>query len=217
MNRVELTRLVSAMVLGDGSLRKWQGVKNAGYGFSQVAIHKDYVDWQMSILEEVTNTKVAYYEAIDGHQAAYKLWTRSHPFYTTLYERTYFDGRKSVSTHDLELFNWQSAAIWFMDDGYRLKTKDINQRGNVFFSTDNYTHAEVILLQKVIYNKLDIPFNIRRRGYKKDGTIIYRLVATKTNAERFIEGITPFILPSFEYKLSSERSLSTTYVDNEIV
>jgi hypothetical protein len=217
MNKKELTRLISAMVIGDGSLRKWQGVKNAGYSFGQIATHKDYVDWQMNILSEITTPSVKWYDAKEGHQAIYKVWTKSHPFFTTLYDRTYFNGRKSVSTHDLELFDWQSAAIWFMDDGYRLKSADKNQRGNVFYSTDNYTHAEVILLQKVLYNKLNIPFNIRRRGYKKDGTIIYRLVATKDNAERFIEGIKPFILPSFEYKLSSERNLSTTYVDNDIV
>jgi hypothetical protein len=217
MNKQELTRLISAMVLGDGSLRKWRGVKNAGYSFAQIAIHKDYVDYQANILECIMKPTVTYYDAVVGHQAHYSLWTKSHPFFTTLYDRTYFDGRKSISTHDLELFNWQSATIWMMDDGYRLKAEDQNQRGNVFLCTDNYTHAEVILLQKVLYNKLNIAFNIRRRGYKRDGTIIYRLVATKDNAERFVEGITPYILPSFEYKLSSERKLSTYYVENEMI
>lgn len=217
MNRTELTRLISAMVIGDGSLRKWKGVVNAGYSFSQIATHKDYIDWQANILEHITKPTIAFYDAVIGHQAYYSLWTKSHPFFTTLYDRIYFDSRKSVSTHDLELFNWQSAAIWFMDDGYRLKSEDINQRGNIFLCTDNFTHAEVILLQKVLYSKLDIPFNIRRRGYKKDGTIIYRLVATKKNAENFVKGITPYILPSFEYKLSSERKLSTYYVENDIV
>ncbi len=39
MNK-ELTRLVSAMVLGDGCLYK--RAKNAHYAFSQIAEHKDY-------------------------------------------------------------------------------------------------------------------------------------------------------------------------------
>lgn len=217
LNKKELTKLISAMVIGDGSLRKWKGVKNAGYTLSQIATHKDYVDWQANVIDHITKPTITYYNAIDGHQASYKLWTNSHPFFTALYDRIYFDGRKSVSTHDLELFDWQVAAIWFMDDGYRLKAEMTAQRGNVFYCTDNFTHAEVILLQKVLYNKLNISFNIRKRGYKKDGTQIYRLAATKDNAERFIEGIFPFILPSFEYKLSSERELSTYYVENEIV
>lgn len=222
MNNKELTRLISAMVLGDGSLRKWQGVKNAGYGFGQIAIHKDYVDFQYDVFSSFVGTKIVLQDGRtdkDGtnHQPHYTLWTKSHPKLTVLYDRIYFDGRKSVSTHDLLLFDWQSAAIFFMDDGYRLKSEDTSQRGNVFLCTDNYNHAEIILLQKAIYERIGIPFNIRKRGYKKDGTQIYRLVATRDNAERFIEGVSPFILPSFEYKLSSERKLSTYYVEKEIV
>lgn len=222
-NNKELTRLIHAMTLGDGSIRRWKDVKNAGYSFGQISIHNDYVDFQHEILECLTKVNRYEIEAkIDkngvNHQKVTKLETRSHPFYTTLYERIYFDGRKSVSTHDLELLDFQSAAIWFMDDGYRLKSEDTTQRGNVFLCTDNYTHAEVILLQKAVYQKLDIAFNIRKRGRKKDGTQIYRLVATKDNAQRFIDGVATYIFPSFEYKLSSERKLSTYYnVENEMI
>lgn len=222
MNKQELTRLTHAFLLGDGCLRGWGDVKNKAYSFSQIAVHKDYVDFQQGILEELTKVRRSLSPAKidkDGtrHQDSIKLETLSHPFYTALYQRIYFDGRKSVSTHDLLLFDWQTAAIWFMDDGYRLKSEDQAQRGNVFLCTDNYTHAEVILLQKVIYEKLNIPFNIRKRGYKKDGTQIYRLVATKDNAERFVNGIATYVFPSFEYKLSPERKLSTYYVENDIV
>jgi hypothetical protein len=221
-NKKELTRLISAFLLGDGCLRTWRGVKNAAYSFGQILIHDDYITFQESILSELTRVK-RYVSAANtdnngvNHQPTVKLSTLSHPFYTTMRERFYFDGRKTVSTHDLLLFDWQSAAIWFMDDGYRLKSEDTTQRGNVFLCTDNYTHAEVILLQKAIYEKLSIAFNIRKRGFKKDGTQIYRLVATKDNAAKFIEGVTPFVFPSFEYKLSSERKLSTYFVENDIV
>lgn len=214
MNNNELTRLVSAMVIGDGSLRKWKGVKNAGYGFSQLATHKDYVDWQVSVLSEITKTSVAFYDETEGHKASYKLWTKSHPFFTTLYDRTYFDGRKSVSTHDLQLLDWQGLAIWYMDDGYILDSDDKYQRGNIFLSTDNFTHAEVIILQKTLYNNFSLPFNIRKRGYKKDGTQIYRLVLTKKNADTFINGVKPFLFPSFEYKL---RTRNTVNSGNDIV
>lgn len=221
-SKKELTRLVTAFLLGDGCLRTWKNVKNAAYSFSQIAIHEDYIAFQESILHELTRVKRHAAECKTdknnvNHQACVKLETLSHPFYTTLRERIYFDGRKTVSTHDLLLFDWQTAAIWYMDDGYRLKSEDTTQRGNVFLCTDNYNHAEIILLQKVLYEKLSIPFNVRKRGYKKDGTQIYRLVATKDNANKFIDGIQPYIFPSFEYKLSSERKLSTYYVENDIV
>lgn len=222
MNRKELTRLVSAFLYGDGCLRTWKNTKNAAYSFAQLAKHKEYIDFQCEILETLTSVNRYTISANTDRlgvirQETEKLETKSHPFYTTLRERWYFGGRKTVSTHDMLLFDVQSAAIWFMDDGYRLKSEDTSQRGNVFFCTDNYTHAEVILLQKMLYEKLNIPFNIRRRGYMKDGSILYRLVATKDNAKRFIEIVTPFIFPSFEYKLSSERKLSAYYVENDMI
>jgi hypothetical protein len=221
-NKKELTRLISAFLLGDGCLRMWRGVKNAGYSLSQLSVHIDYITFQANVLSQLTSIKYYTFPAnTDSNgvkrQDTVKIETKSHPFYTTMRERFYFDGRKTVSTHDLLLLDWQSAAIWFMDDGYRLKSEDTTQRGNVFLCTDNYTHAEVILLQKAIYEKLSIAFNIRKRGFKKDGTQIYRLVATKDNAAKFIEGVTPFVFPSFEYKLSSERKLSTYFVENDIV
>lgn len=72
--------------------------------------------------------------------------------------------------------------------------------------TDHYNHAEVILLQKVLYEKLSIPFNIRRRGEKKDGSQSYRLVATKDNAKKFIEKISKFVFNSFEYKITLDEN-----------
>lgn len=207
MNKKELIKIVSSMILGDGCLRVWRDVKNAGYNFSQISIHMDYILWQKEILSNICSVKIyEYEESTDSkniHRQKYcKLETLSHPFFTTLRSRLYFSGRKTVSPHDLKLFDAQSAAIWYMDDGYILRSEDKSQRGNVFLCTDHYTHAEVILLQKVLYEKLNIPFNIRKRGTKKDGSQIYRLVATKNNAEKFTEIIRPFIFKSFEYKLS---------------
>ena len=211
MNKKELTKLVASMVIGDGSLRIWTGVKNAGYSFSQIKEHSDYIEWQKDILENICKTTVRCYEAYTdkngvNHKEYCKLETLSHPFFTTIRNRMYFDGRKTVSLHDLNLFDAQSAAIWYMDDGYILKSENINQRNNVFLCTDHYTNAEVIILQKVLYEKLNIPFNIRKRGTKKDGSQIYRLVATKENAKKFINIITPYVFESFQYKITPNEN-----------
>src|SRR5689334_2913729 len=98
----ELTRLISAMVLGDGHLGKHKLGVNARYTLSQLASHEDYVKWQAGILENLTSVSIRLITAsvdLDGtkHQDKFYLQTHVHPFYTTIYERTYFDGRKSVS------------------------------------------------------------------------------------------------------------------------
>lgn len=137
MNKKELTKYVSSMVIGDGCLRVWRGVKNAGYNFKQIAEHEDYVNWQEEILSNVCKvTKRFYGESVDKnnvhHKSFYSLETLSHPFYTTIRNRMYFDGRKTVSPHDLELFDEHSAAIWYMDDGYILKSINKYTRNDEF-------------------------------------------------------------------------------------
>ena len=205
-----LTKYVSAFVLGDGSLRTWKNVKNAAYAFAQVAKHKNYVMWQADIISNITSVNMRYYgqqTTKDGvnHQDKYVIETRSHPFFTTLRSRWYIDGKKTVSPHDLKQFDWECAAIWYMDDGYILKSDDKHHKGNVFLCTDCFSFAEVSMLQKLLYEKLNIPFDTIKRGFRKDGSQIYRLRTRKENAQKFLGGIEKFIFSSFEYKLSSER------------
>lgn len=211
----ERIKLVSAMIIGDGSLRTWKNCHNYAYSFSQIATHKDYVDWQANVLDGLSKITVRYYDSKtskDGvnHQAHYKLETGVHPFYTLLHNRWYNGRVKTISLHDLKLLDWQFAAIWYMDDGYRLKSQFNAHDGNVFLCTDNFSHAEVIMLQKAIYEKLGVPFDVSPRGTKKSGTKIFRLKARKNNACRFIDGIAPYILPSFEYKLYSKQDTPTS-------
>jgi len=211
MNKKELGKQVASMILGDGCLRIWKGVENAGYNFVQIDSHEDYVKWQYEIVSQICKTSYRRYdEYIDKnnvhHKPSIRIETLSHPFFTTLRNRLYFCGRKTVSVHDLKNFDEQSACIWYMDDGYLLKSEDKSQRGSVFLCTDHYNHAEVILLQKVLYEKLNIPFNIRKRGERKDGGQIYRLVATKENARNFLEKIYKFSFPSFAYKFSLDEN-----------
>lgn len=213
MNKKELTKLVSAFMLGDGCLRVWSNRPNlpAGYSLSQVDKHEEYVKWQQSILENITSTTLSHYqpEIKDGvsRQGYYKLATKSHPFFQTLRDRWYHNGRKTISLHDLKLMDWEMMAIWYMDDGYILNTENKYHNGHVYLCTDNYTEAEVVMLQKVIYDALGVAMSIRQRGRKKDGTRIYRLTAKNIQAEKFIEGVRPYIFKSFEYKVRTENPL----------
>lgn len=207
MNQKELTKLVSAFMLGDGCLRVWKDRPKlpAGYNLSQVDVHEDYVKWQQSVLEEVTSTTLHHYEASvrDGvsRQGHFKLATKGHPFFQTLRDRWYHDGRKTISLHDLKLMDWQMMAIWYMDDGYILNSDNKYHDGHVYLSTDCFTEAEVVMLQKIIYSSLGVAMDIRQRGRKKDGTRIYRLTAKNAQAEKFLDGVRPYIFESFNYKI----------------
>jgi len=214
MNKKEQTAFVSACLLGDGSLRKSD--KNARYALSQLATHEDYVLWQQKQFESFVGTQLTYQDAYQdscNHKPQYRLYTKVHPFLTTLYERWYFDGRKTVSPHDLKLLDWQMLAIWYMDDGYISNGEFERTRGDMWLCTDNFTFAEISMLQKALYEKLNLPFNIRRRPTKT--TVRYRLCLTRKFADAMRIGIEPYIFPSFAYKLFARKTPATP--DDEIV
>lgn len=210
-NKKELTKIISAFMLGDGCLRVWNNRPklNAAYSFSQTEDHKDYVDYQVSILEELTSVKSYYYppSVKDGitRKGFYKIESKSHPFFQTLRERWYHDGKKTISLHDLKQLDFEMLAIWYMDDGYILRSENKYHKGNVFLCTDAYTHTEVVMLQKIIYTNVGVAMDVRRRGQKKDGSQIYRLVARNEQSKLFLDGVAPYMFPSFSYKLHTEN------------
>lgn len=210
MNQKELTKLVSAFMLGDGCLRVWNNRPNlnAAYYFSQVDKHEEYVKWQKSVIENITSTTLRHYPAEErngiNRQGHFKLESKPHPFLQTLRERWYHDGRKTVSSHDLKLMDWQMIALWYMDDGYILNSENKYHDGDVYLCTDCFSEAEVILLQKAVYSSVGVAMNVRQRGRKKDGTRIYRLMANKAQAIKFLDGVRPYIFESFKYKIRTE-------------
>lgn len=199
LNEFELTKTISSFLFGDGFLRMRSGVKNATYGCAQIAQHEEYLMWQKSVLENLTT--VAVYRNAEhtdkngvNHQESIRIETKSHPFFTKLYDRWYFQGRKTFSVHDANNLDWRGLANWYMDDGYILNCQDKSQRGTMWLCTDNFTHPEVILLQKILYERFGLPFNTRKRGNT------YRLVLRRKFTQQFADGVKPYVFESFKYK-----------------
>jgi hypothetical protein len=224
-NRKDLTRFVWGFTLGDGWLVVSTGSKNAHYGLHQIAIHKDYVNWQAEVLETLTKVRTREKEEYINSQGAnakpsIRIETMNHPFYTTLYERVYTNLKvKQISPHDLKLLDWQNLACLYQDDGYIevSANKYAENYVRVRIATDNYSFADVNLLQKAIFEKYKITFNVIKRKLKY--TYGYRLEAKKDNAKRFLEGVEPYMFPSFHYKLDVDKvtvksSLSKVRTDN---
>jgi len=229
-DKKELVKYIAAFTLGDGCLfrRNNNPGRNANYILNQISIHKDYVDWQASILENVTSIKYYYKAAfIDNrgvnNQAQIRITTKVHPLFTTLYERIYTSNRvKAISPHDLKLLDWESLAILYMDDGYIqvIPGKRVEKKISVHICTENYTYGDLWLLQKAIYEKTELPFNFKKRKLKDNYG--YRLEMVGDKAERFIDGVAKYIQPSFMYKINTsdftgkDRTIDSL-VDDEIV
>lgn len=208
LNEFDLTKTISSFLFGDGYLRLRSGMKNATYSCKQVSEHEDYLTWQKSVLEQIT--KVATYRTPAftdkngvNHKEIFMIETKSHPFFTKLHERWYMHGRKTFSVHDANNLDWRGLANWYMDDGYILNSQDRAQRNTIWLCTDSFTHAEVILLQKILFDNFNLPFNLRKRDK------FYRLVLREKFIQQFVDGVKPYVFDSFKYKF---RTIDTDFL-----
>lgn len=200
-DKKDFVKRVWAFTLGDGCLRRIKGNGNSCYKLCQVDTHKDYVEWQASILEDLTKVNIYYdnprlvEKTGNLSKGRWHLETRSHPLYTKMRNNIYPLGVKIVNPHYLKLLDWQVMAILFQDDG-SLPKESTNRRQRAKIATCSFSYGDNLLLREAIKEKLDVIFNVYK--YKK----YYFLQASPNNTETFIKGITPYILPSFEYKIN---------------
>ena len=195
MDNKELTKLLSSFVMSDGGV--YYSGKNCRYIRNQLAKHEDYLTWMQGILGNVTTCNlVAVNDNRDNRQPSLRLMTRTHPKFTKIRERFYTGSYKGVDPHYLKIFDWQCAAILYMDDG-GLST---DPRSPNYYTINIYTkrlsYGDTLLLKKAFKDKLGVEFNIRKeREY-------YYMTLRRKDAETFIRGVIPHMFPSFEYKLT---------------
>lgn len=209
-------KYISSFVVGDGCLAlAGNRNNNARYHLSQIAIHEDYVDWQANILENICPVVKALKPAhVDNngwkHQDVFTLTSRSLPFFTTLRNRWYLEGKKVMSPHDILLFDAESLAILYMDDGCLNKNSGRSKRNySITLSTQSFSWADNKLLRDYIADKFDVHFNIKKVSYPSG--MKYCLYCTQKQVPTFIKIVKPYILPSFLYKteLPNDQALIT--------
>jgi len=224
-NRKELTKLVSSFVIGDGALSslkqygKGKGnyeigrEKNSKYYLKQLATHKDYIEWQADILENLTKIRISCIEEfVDSrgytNHCKYELSTMCHPFYTTMRKNFYLNNEKIIHPHYLKLWDEKSLAILYMDDGWL--EKKLNKDNTIYYrigiATHNYSYGDNMLLKQFIKEKFSIEFDINRHK-QKSGEYKWYLRNSKENSLRFIDLVEPYIFNSFSYKV--DKSIST--------
>lgn len=206
-NMKQATKIVAASLLGDGNIHR-EGNKNARFHITQIPVHKDHVEYIGSFLEGITRLRRYEVEpkndiVIMGHKTksngSFRITTMSHPFYTSLYNRWYGTGRKSIDPHYLTLLDYEMLAIWYMQDG-SLGVRNQTIYKYPKFMTDNFSLAEVELLRRAVIERMDIIMNVEKNR-KPTGEYYYRLRLAQKSIKKFIDGITPYIQPSFQYKL----------------
>lgn len=208
MDKKDLVKLLSYFTLGDGHLEK-HGT-NCRMRLSHNEQNSDYLDWKKSILEEVTSVSI--YTRIkqqDQHSTNIVLSSKTHPQFTTLWERIYLDNRKIIDPHTLKLLDWQALAILIQDDG-STSTKD-NRLTNLYIHTNCFTYADNLLLKQTIEKALGVMFNVVKNKRW------YELRLRNKDYHKLYENCKPYIFESFSYKFPVPTSNSVDETDDEIV
>jgi LAGLIDADG DNA endonuclease family len=174
--------LVIGSLLGDGYLMP----TTAGCCFRVTHGHQQrhYVDWKFSLISEFVRTA----PRVSGR--SYYFRTVTHPELSGLRQAFYAPGaRKGIP---LDLLNLEltafGLAIWFMDDG----AADRNQ---LRLNTQSFSQDENLVLAEFLHAKFGIAAQLNK---DKDR---YRLRIGAKSVARFIILVSPYVIPSMQYKL----------------
>lgn len=197
----QLTKLISYMIMGDGGVYKRSENGNARFIMNMVEANKDYVEYCRSILENVTTCTITRVIKEGNRQPQLRLETKTHPLFTKLRDRIYVNTYKSIDVHSLKLLDYEALAFLYMSDGclgrdFRPEIGMINPSYNITLNLKRLSYGDLLLLKKSLKDKLDLEFNIN-----KQGKYYYLRLRTK-DVQKFISNITPYITPSFLYKVT---------------
>lgn len=200
MDKKDLMKRLSFLVMSDGCLTMHKGCVNASFAMAVSAKNRDFIEYAARLLDEVgVGYNIVEYAGYKGNKYV-RITSRVHPFLTTMYHRIYVDGRKLLDPHAFKLFDWEAFSILYMSDGSC--SRDIREKGhNVALNMCRLSYQEQEWLKKQIKEKLGVEWNVCKCGK------YWRLCLLRSSQPRFFSEIKPYLLSSFLYKCPDGRPL----------
>lgn len=177
----ELAILIGS-VLGDGYITKKGRIQ-----IEQCDKQKDYLFWKYSLLNRITNTSVLHTKRKNRKgfvTFSYRFWTKQ---IFRLWRNIFYPNDKKVIPNGIErYFSPLMLAIWYMDDGF------LRKENSVAISTDRFDDSSLRKLKFAFRKRFDIDVSITARK---------KLYFGKKATQRFIQIISPYIIPTMKYKI----------------
>ena len=207
-DKKELVKLLSYIVMGDGGLYVTKECTNAKFIMNMVEENEDYINFCKGILENLTGCKV--YPKVCSSEGGNRkpqltLVSKTHPELTKIRDRIYTGSYKGIDPHALKLLDFQALAILYMCDGCLVVDKADSESGkkkglkhdsfNVTLNLKRLSYGDLFILKKALKEKLDLEWNINRQN-----KYYYLRLRTK-DVDKFMEGVAPFVVPSFQRKI----------------
>ena len=177
-------------ILGDGCLCDNWSKTNSRLIISHSIDQKEYIEWKYEILKPWILTAPRYY----NKNRSLTIRTISHPELTAL-RKIFYVGNKKIIPQNIEdlIRNPLTMAVWFMDDGNALKSKEKVRAYHL--NTQSFTFDENQFLSEIFLKVYGIHTNVHKNnGY-------FRLYVSSKSIIAFADIIRPHLHPSLLYKL----------------
>lgn len=182
--------MILGSLLGDGSLKIHTGYKNARFSFRHSLHQKQYFDWKVSMLKEIS-TEHCTWEQHDEGFSNEKLRYQSAALesLTALYRLTHDQGQFRIRRHWLNMLTPLSLAVWWCDDGSLIG----NTRKGVI-CTDGFPQEEVELLARYLQVVWKIHTHVGAAGAQGRRASYYRVwIRSTEELQKFLRIILPNI------------------------
>lgn len=200
-DKKHLYKLLSFMIMGDGGVYSYNKSGNARFIMNMLHKNEDYVQYCKSILENITSCKITEVQKEGNRQLQLRLESKTHPIFTKMRDRIYVNNYKSIDNHALNLLDYEALSFLYMSDGslgkyFRPEIGMKNPSYKVTLNLKRLSYGDLYILKKALKDKLDLEWNINKQNK------YFYLVLRMKDFNKFIEGISPYILPSFQYKIN---------------
>lgn len=186
--------IILGSILGDGSLKIHKNYKNARLKFRHSIVQKDYFEWKVSMLQEISSKNSIILQKPDGFSVNQKLLYQSRALesLSSIYYRTHSHNKIEIQRNWLNHLTPLSLAIWWLDDGSLVS----NKRKGVI-CTDGFSKNSVYLLSKYLFVVWGVSTRVSsisgtNRKLSKQ-TEYFRLWFSTTELKNFLRIILPYI------------------------
>lgn len=191
-SKKERRAILAGLMLGDGGRTK----NNFYIGHSMK--QKDYALFKSDLLQKITGKEVNIRERTNklGYSNI-RVEPKLIPLTKRLVRELWKNGEKKISRNFLNFLSLESIAIWFMDDGSKSFKKRNGKVHAVEVTLNTYLSKED---NEIIIHYFKEVWGIKW-GLNKSKSH-YRLRMGTREARKFFKLISPYIIPSMQYKIN---------------
>lgn len=192
INEKQLSKLLYYFSGFDGGV--YPSGKECRFVLNMRKDNMDYIQWVKTTIENFTSVNVHEVLQRGNRTPLMCLTSKSHPKFSSIRNRLYnAENKKMIDPHQLTLLDAEALAIIFMTDGGT--SLDKGKYPEIKLHTKGYCYFDNLALSKAIYEKTGVRSTVNKHNQ-------YFFLRIKTaDLQLFKTTVSPYILPSFSYKL----------------